>query len=50
MQATLDPVHNVFITLQLKRAQLTYGLVGFAIGIIAALFIRSILPRKRHNM
>lgn len=50
MQATLDPVHNVFITLQLKRAQLTYGLVGFTIGIIAALFIRSILPRKRHNM
>ena len=47
MQATLDPVHNVFITLQLKRAQLTFGLVGFAVGIIATLLIRSVLPRKR---
>jgi ketosteroid isomerase-like protein len=50
MQATMDPVHNVFIDLRVKHAELTYGLLGFIFGIIATLLIRSVLPKKRPNL
>ena len=40
VQATLDPVHNVFVSLQLEKAKLTYGIVGFVSGIILALLLQ----------
>jgi len=40
MEATLDPVHNVFVTLQIKRAKLIYGIGGLLGGILFFLVIR----------
>jgi ketosteroid isomerase-like protein len=46
MEATMDPVHNVFVTLQLKRAKLAYGIGGLVVGIVLVLLIRLICCRK----
>lgn len=40
VQATLNPVHNVFVSLQLERAKLSYGIIGFVAGIILALLLQ----------
>jgi hypothetical protein len=32
MQATLDPVDNVFVALELKMTKLIYGSLGFVAG------------------
>jgi ketosteroid isomerase-like protein len=46
MEATLDPVHNVFVSLQLDKAKLMYGIGGLVSGIILVLLIRLICCRK----
>jgi ketosteroid isomerase-like protein len=45
MEATLDPVHNVFVSLQLDKAKLMYGIGGLISGIILVLLIRLICCR-----
>ena len=40
MEATLDPVHNVFVTLQIERARLIYGIGGLLGGTLLFLVIR----------
>lgn len=37
MQATLNPVDNVFVSLQLKKAKLIYGGIGLIAGVLLAL-------------
>lgn len=39
MQATLNPIDNVFVSLQLDKAKLTYGGIGFIAGILVASMI-----------
>ncbi len=46
MEATMDPVHNVFVTLQLKRAKLAYGMGGLIAGMILVLLARLVCGRK----
>jgi len=46
MQATLNPVDNVFVSLQLKRAKLIYGIVGFIAGTILVLVTRCLLSKR----
>jgi ketosteroid isomerase-like protein len=45
MQASMDPVDNVFITLQLERAKLIYGIGGLIIGAFLALI--AVLAKRR---
>ncbi len=40
MQATLNPVHNVFVSLQLGKAKLTYGIIGFVAGVVVILLLQ----------
>lgn len=47
MQATMDPVNNIFVDLQLKRARLIYGLGGLAVGIVFMLALRFFSGRNR---
>jgi len=46
MQATLNPIDNVFVTLQLKKAKLIYGIVGFIAGALLVLVIRLLLCKR----
>jgi ketosteroid isomerase-like protein len=48
MQATLNPIDNVFVALQLKKAKLIYGVVGFIAGALLVFAIR-FLTCKRQN-
>ena len=47
MQATLNPVDNVFVTLQLKKAKLIYGIGGLIAGALLILVIRCLLCKRR---
>lgn len=47
VQATMNPVHNVFVSLQLERAKLTYGILGFVAGIILALLLQFIRHKPK---
>ena len=49
MQATMDPVNNVFVDLQLKRARLIYGLGGLAVGVVFMLVLRLFSSRNRQQ-
>jgi hypothetical protein len=40
MEATLNPIDNVFVTLQMKKAKMIYGVGGFIIGALLVLVIR----------
>lgn len=42
MQVTMNPVENVFVTLQLKKAKLVYGIAGFITGALLILALRFI--------
>jgi ketosteroid isomerase-like protein len=46
MQATLNPIDNVFVTLQLKKAKLIYGIGGFIAGALLILVIRCLLCKR----
>ena len=46
MEATLDPIDNVFVKLQLGKARLLYGIGGLVGGILLVLLIRLIGGRK----
>ena len=46
MEATLNPVDNVFVSLQLKRAKLIYGIVGFIAGAFLALAMRFLFCKR----
>jgi ketosteroid isomerase-like protein len=46
MQATLNPIDNVFVSLQLKKAKLIYSTIGFIAGIILVLVIRCLLCKR----
>jgi len=45
MQATLNPIDNVFVSLQLKKTKLIYGIVGFIAGVLLILAMRFICCR-----
>ena len=47
MQATLNPVHNVFVALQLGKAKLTYGIGGFVIGVVLVLVLQLLLKKPK---
>jgi ketosteroid isomerase-like protein len=40
MQATLNPIHNVFVSLQLGKAKLIYGIGGFVVGVVLVLLLQ----------
>jgi len=46
MQATLNPIDNVFVTLQLEKTKLIYGIVGFIAGALLVLAIRCLLCKR----
>jgi ketosteroid isomerase-like protein len=46
MEATMNPIDNVFVTLQLKRAKLIYGIIGFIVGAFLVLGIRFLLCKR----
>jgi ketosteroid isomerase-like protein len=46
MQATMDPVDNVFISAKLKMAKLTFGVSGLVLGALLV-FAPCLLRRKR---
>jgi ketosteroid isomerase-like protein len=50
MQATLDPIDNVFVSLQLKKTELTSGGIGFVAGALALLMIQLIRGRKKPSV
>jgi ketosteroid isomerase-like protein len=47
IQATMDPVDNVFVALQLKKAKLTFSIIGAVAGIFIFLALRFIYIRTR---
>jgi ketosteroid isomerase-like protein len=47
VQATMDPIDNVFVSLQLTRAKLIYGGTGFIAGALLVLAVRSFRGRTR---
>ncbi|HTV39034.1 MAG TPA: DUF4440 domain-containing protein [Candidatus Sulfotelmatobacter sp.] len=47
MQATMDPVHNVFVSLQLKRAKMACAFGGFVAGAALMLLIQSFKPKTK---
>lgn len=47
MQATLNPVHNVFVSLQLGKAKLIYGIGGFVVGVILVLLFQLLRPKPK---
>jgi ketosteroid isomerase-like protein len=49
MQATMNPIENVFISLQLQRAKLIYGAIGFIVGILIFAAARFLLCRRVQN-
>jgi len=41
MEATMDPVNNVFVSLQVRKGELTYGVGGLILGAVVVLaFVR----------
>jgi hypothetical protein len=46
MQAMLNPIDNVFVSLQIKKAKLIYGIVGFIAGALLVLAIRFLLCKR----
>lgn len=49
MQATLNPVQNVFVSLQMNKVKMTYGLGGFVIGAFLVLLIQLLKPKPKGN-
>ncbi len=49
MEATLDPIDNVFVTLQLKKARLVCGTGGLLAGVVLALLFRLVCCRTKSN-
>jgi hypothetical protein len=47
MQATMDPVHNVFVAYQIKKTELVYGLGGVLAGIAFSFLVRLVLGRGK---
>jgi ketosteroid isomerase-like protein len=47
MQATLDPVHNVFVDYQIKKAELVYGVAGVAVGLAVSFLLRLLLGKGK---
>jgi len=47
IEATMNPVDNVFVSLQLKKTRLIAGISAGITGIILALLIRSLFCRKK---
>ena len=45
MQAGMNPVDNVFISLRLQKTKLTYGVVGLFVGAILIFFIQLVRSR-----
>jgi ketosteroid isomerase-like protein len=46
IQATLNPIDNVFVSLQLKRAKLIYGVMGFVAGALVVLVVRFLFCKR----
>jgi ketosteroid isomerase-like protein len=46
MEATLNPIDNVFVSLQLQKAKLIYGIVGFIAGVLLVLSVRCLLCKR----
>lgn len=46
MEATMNPIDNVFVSLQLKKAKLIYGIGGLVAGILLVLAMRFICCRN----
>jgi ketosteroid isomerase-like protein len=51
MQATLNPVHNVFVSLQLGKAKLIYGIGGIVAGVMLVLLLQLLRhkPKGQHS-
>jgi ketosteroid isomerase-like protein len=47
MEATMNPVDNVFISLKLQKTKLIYGMGGFAAGVVLILAIQFLRCRRR---
>ena len=47
IQATLNPVDNVFVALQLKKARLICGGLGLVAGLLLALAVRFLTGRRK---
>lgn len=46
MEAAMNPIDNVFVSLQLKKARLVYGIGGVLVGIVLILLLRVVSCRK----
>ncbi|PWU17312.1 MAG: hypothetical protein C5B50_11510 [Verrucomicrobia bacterium] len=47
MEASMDPVDNVFISLKVQQAKLTYGLAGAVIGALVVVILQLLRLRSR---
>jgi uncharacterized protein (TIGR02246 family) len=47
MQASMDPVNNVFVSLQLTKAKLQFGSLGVVIGAALGLVIGFLISKRR---
>lgn len=46
MEAAMDPVNNVFVSLKEGKAKLTYGIGGVVVGVLLMLSLSRLLPRR----
>jgi hypothetical protein len=47
MEAAMDPVDNVFVSLKLQRASLSYGIGGFIAGAVVVFVVQLLRSRTR---
>ncbi|HEX3716961.1 MAG TPA: hypothetical protein VH595_03260 [Verrucomicrobiae bacterium] len=47
MEAAMDPVNNVFVSLQLAKAKLLFGIGGAAAGVVFGLIVGILITKKR---
>ena len=50
MEASLDPVNNVFVSLQLAKAKLQFGIIGVAAGAALGLVIGILIGKRRSRL
>ncbi|MGP8200786.1 MAG: YybH family protein [Limisphaerales bacterium] len=49
IQATMNPIDNIFVSLQMKKAKLIYGSAGFVAGAVLVFVMRRICCRTRRQ-